>query len=58
MMYLRHLFKQNIKKLKETKRNKQLIEKINQCENKQTQQMNSDFFEEFLVKWKMGKYKD
>lgn len=43
---------------KETKRNKQLIEKINQCENKQTQQMNSDFFEEFLVKWKMGKYKD
>ncbi len=57
-MYLRHLFKQNIKKLKETKRNKQLIEKINQCENKQTQQMNSDFFEEFLVKWKMGKYKD
>lgn len=45
-------------KYKENQTNKQLIEKINQCENKNVHQMDPNFFDEFLVKWKMGEYKD
>ncbi|EOY2589683.1 galactose-6-phosphate isomerase subunit LacB [Enterococcus hirae] len=42
----------------ETDKNKQLIEKINQCESTNASQEKPEFFAKFLKKWEMSEYED